>query len=246
MFEKKSVLITGGTKGIGRAISLYFAHRGAFVNAVYSSDDAAAQELKREFDLKGYKINLFKGHVENINEMNSIVKAVVSQCKSIDILVNNAGIVRDQYLLMMSDENWHKVIDINLNGIFNCCKSVVPFMLERREGKIINISSTGGLMGKPGQVNYAASKAGIIGFSKALARELAPYNITVNTVAPGFIQTEMVKRMNGKMREKFLQDIPLRRFGKPEEVANVVGFLASDEARYVVGATIVVDGGLTS
>lgn len=245
-FKKKIVLVTGGTKGIGRAITVYFARKGAIVNVIYSKDDTAADQLKEEFEKQGYKLALHKVSIEETEKVERVIKDIVGRYSIIDILVNNAGIVRDQYFLMMSKENWSKVIDVNLNGVFNCCKSVVPVMLEKREGRIINISSTGGIMGNPGQTNYAASKAGLIGFSKSLARELAPYNINVNTIAPGFVKTNMIKEMNSKVKEAALDNIPIRRFGNPEEIAKVVGFLASDAASYIVGDTIVVDGGLTS
>lgn len=245
-FKKKIVLVTGGTKGIGRAITLYFARQGAIVNVIYSKDDTAADQLKVEFEKQGYRLALYKASIGKIKEIKEVVNGIVDRYETIDILVNNAGVLRDQYFLMMSKEKWDKVIDINLNGVFNCCKSVVPVMLEKRAGKIVNISSTGGIMGNPGQTNYAASKAGIIGFSKSLARELAPYNINVNTIAPGFVQTDMVEGMNLKMKEEVLKKIPVKRFGNPDEIAKVVGFLASEAASYIVGDTIVVDGGLIS
>jgi 3-oxoacyl-[acyl-carrier protein] reductase len=246
MFKGKVVMITGGTRGIGRSIAEYFAKRQAIVHIIFSSDQKAADEMIADFDKSGYSIFLHKVGVENMEQVEKTIENIVKQETRIDILVNNAGIVRDQYLLMMSEENWRKVIDINLNGVFNCCKSVLPYMLDQRQGKIINISSTGGLMGKPGQTNYAASKAGIIGFTKALSHEMAPYNVQVNAVAPGFIATEMVEKMNVKMKNGFLQNIPAKKFGKVEDVANAVGFLASNAADYIIGTTLVVDGGLTS
>lgn len=244
MFENKVALVTGGTKGIGRAVACYFARRKAVVNVLYSSDEEAANQLKQTAETEKYKLDFYKTDVVDLIKVKETVKKITEKYKRIDILVNNAAVVRDQFFLMMKPESWHRVIDVGLNGVFNCCKCVVPVMLKNQSGKIINISSTAGLMGKPGQTNYTAVKAGLIGFSKSLARELAPYNIAVNVVAPGFIDTEMVAKINPKVKEGYVNDIPLKRLGSPDEVANVVGFLASEEAGYIIGATIVVDGGL--
>lgn len=245
MFKNQVVLVTGGTKGIGRAIACYFAERGAVVNALYSFDHEAANQLKKDMETKGYQSDVYQCDVTNLDRVKNTVEKIIEKNGRIDILVNNAAVVKDQYCMMMKPGNWHRVIDVGLNGVFYLCKSVLPFMLKNQYGKIINISSTSGLMGKPGQTNYAATKAGLIGFSKSLARELAPYNIAVNVVAPGFIQTEMVDKINPGLKEEYISNIPIKRMGNPDEVANVVGFLASKEADYIIGTTIVVDGGLT-
>lgn len=245
MFKNQVVLVTGGTKGIGRAIACYFAERGAVVNALYSLDHEAATQFKQDMEAKGFQADIYQCDVTDLDKVKDTVKKIIKKNNCIDILVNNAAVVKDQYCMMMKPENWHRVIDVGLNGVFNLCKSVIPFMLKNQYGKIVNISSTSGLMGKPGQTNYTAAKAGLIGFSKSLARELAPYNIAVNVVAPGFIQTEMINRINPRLKEEYINNIPLKRMGNPDEVANVVGFLASKEAAYIIGTTIVVDGGLT-
>lgn len=237
-------IITGGTKGIGRAISLLFAEEGAVVVANFSKDVDAAEALKSQAKSRGFNIGLFKADVTQFDQTREMVEETFAQYGKIDILVNNVGLVRDNFLMLMSDEDWTALIGANLNSLFNCCKTVIRKMIPQRKGKIINISSVSGILGTPGQTNYAATKSGVIGFTKALARELGPFNIHVNAVAPGLIESELISKMPREKVEGIVKSSSLGRIGKPEEVAQVVLFLASAHSDYITGQTIIVDGGI--
>lgn len=243
IFKNKIALITGSTRGIGKEIAAAFAKEGATViicgtNAVLAA--AVCEELKKQH----LECDSFICDVTNARNVEEMVNKILDKHKRVDILVNNAGIARDNLLLRMKETDWDAVININLKGTFNCAKVVARAMLKAKSGKIISISSVIGLTGNIGQANYAASKAGIIGFTKSLAKELASRGINVNAVAPGYIQTEMTEKLNEKSREQLLQQIPLKRFGTPADVAGICLFLASDESDYITGQTIAIDGGL--
>ncbi|HHT63984.1 MAG: 3-oxoacyl-[acyl-carrier-protein] reductase [Bacillota bacterium] len=240
-------LVTGGSRGIGKAIAWELVGQGCQVGVNYIDFDQnkeQAEELVAEIIQSGGKAFAVKGNVADPSEADAMVHQVVNHFGRIDILVNNAGITRDTLLVRMKEEDWDAVIDVNLKGTFNCCKSAVKFMIKQKYGKIVNIASVVGLMGNVGQVNYGASKAGIIGLTKSLARELAGRNINVNAVAPGFIETKMTESLPESARENLVRQIPLQRLGKPEDVAHLVGFLVSDKAAYITGQTIPVDGGM--
>ncbi len=242
-FKGKTALITGSTRGIGKEIARAFAKEGATVVITGRHEEiaiATAQELTQEgFSACGFGLDVTK--LKSVEEM---VNKILDKYKSIDILVNNAGITKDNLLLRMKESDWDEVIQTNLRGVFNCTKAVLRPMLKSRAGKIISVASIIGLTGNSGQANYAASKAGIIGFSKSVAREVASRGITVNVIAPGYIQTDMTDQLPEKTREEILQNIPLKRLGTPRDVAGVCMFLASEEADYMTGQTILVDGGM--
>jgi 3-oxoacyl-[acyl-carrier protein] reductase len=244
--KDKVAVITGSSRGIGAAIALKLASSGANVVINYSSsksqDDAEKIALKIQ-DL-GQKAIVIKADISNLEEAKQLINESYEKFAKIDILVNNAGITKDTLVLRMKEEDWDRVIDVNLKGVFNCTKSVLKKMLKQHAGKIINLSSVVGIMGNAGQTNYSASKAGIIGFSKSLAREVSIHGITVNVVAPGFIESHMTENLSQKVKDKMLDSIPLNRFGSPEDVANLVSFLASPEADYINGQVINVDGGM--
>lgn len=237
-------IVTGGTKGIGRAICLLFAEQGAKVVANFSKDVNAAEDLKKEAQSRGLSLGLFKGDVTQFDHVKEMVEETFAQYRKIDILVNNVGLVRDNFLMLMSDEDWESVLRANLTSLFHCCRIVIRKMIPQRKGKIINVSSISGIMGTPGQVNYAATKGGMISFTKSLARELGSFNIHVNAVAPGLIESEVVSKMSKEKVEAIIKSSSLGRIGKPEEVARAVLFLASEYSDYVTGQTIVVDGGI--
>ena len=237
-------IVTGGTRGIGRAISLVLAQEGAEVIANFSKDINAAEDLMNEAKSRGLKIRLFKADVTQFDQVKEMVEETFAQYGRIDILVNNVGLIRDNFLMLMSDEDWDSLIKTNLTSLFHCCKAVIRKMIPERRGKIINISSISGIMGTAGQTNYAATKGGVISFTKSLARELGPFNIHVNAVAPGLIESEVVSKMPKEKVETIIKSSSLGRIGKPEEVAKVVLFLASDDSNYITGQTIVVDGGI--
>jgi 3-oxoacyl-[acyl-carrier protein] reductase len=240
----KICLVTGGSRGIGRGICLELARNGADVVVNYSSNEKAAVQVVDEIKRLGRKARMYKTDVSNFDQVSKMVKDVYNEFKRIDILVNNAGVAKDTLLLRMTEEDWNKVIDINLKGMFNTSKACVKYMVKQKEGKIINISSIVGIYGNAGQANYAAAKAGIIGFTKSLAKELGSRGITVNAVAPGFIKTDMTLSLLNKDSEIRAQ-IPLKRVGTSEDVAYTVAFLASQKADYITGHVIAVDGGLT-
>ena len=243
MDEKKVALITGGTRGIGKAIAKIFSDNGYNLVINYVSEKTDLKKL--EDDLKNDNEILFvRANVGEFDSAENAVKKAIEKFGKIDVLVNNAGITRDNLIMRMKEEEFDQVINTNLKGTFNVTKSVVPYMMKKRSGNIINISSVVGIVGNAGQSNYAASKAGIIGFTKSLAKELAPRNIRVNAVAPGFIDTDMTSVLSDKVKENINLQIPLKRMGKAQEVANVVSFLANDESSYITGQVINVDGGM--
>lgn len=242
--ENKTAIVTGGSRGIGRAICLALAKAGANVVTCYASSAAAADETVRLCEELGVKALAVSADVSVADDVTRLVDTVKEQFGSIDILVNNAGITRDNLLLKMNEADFDQVIDTNLKGAFLCIKGVSKLMLKQRAGKIINISSVVGVRGNAGQVNYSASKAGLIGMTKSVAKELASRGITVNAVAPGFIETDMTAKLPEAVIEESMKSIPMRTIGKCEDVANLVAFLASDEARYITGQVICVDGGM--
>jgi len=237
-------IVTGASRGIGRAIAQALAAEGANMVVNYASSSEAAQQLTDEITAGGGSAIAIQADVSKKEQVDSLTDAVMEKWNRIDILVNNAGITRDTLLLRMKPEDWQAVIDLNLTGVFLCTRNVSKVMLKQRTGRIINITSVVGLMGNPGQANYSAAKAGVIGFTKAVAKELAPRSITVNAVAPGFIATDMTNNIKTKT-EEILKYIPLNRYGQPEEVAGLVRFLASDPAAaYITGQTFNIDGGM--
>ncbi len=241
---KRIVLVTGGSKGIGRAIVTAFAEAGDAVIVSCSRSLNEAEALRLELFPKNDAIFIEQANVADYAQIKRMINNVMEKHGRIDVLVNNAGITRDSFLMLMSERDWSDVIDINLTGVFNCSKAVSEYMIGQRGGVIINIASLSGITGLSGQTNYSAAKGGVIAFTKALAKELAPFEIRVNAVAPGVIETEIIDALNEKIRHNFLNNIPLKRFGRPDEVASVVRFLASQEASYITGETICVTGGL--
>lgn len=240
----KTALVTGASRGIGRAIAVALAEAGADVAINYAGSEAAAAETAQAVEALGRRSLVLQANVGKIDEFESMVKQVVDAFGSIDILVNNAGITRDNLIMRMKEEEFDQVIETNLKGVFNGIKAVTRPMMKQRSGRIINISSVVGALGNPGQANYVAAKAGVIGLTKAAARELASRNITVNCVAPGFIETDMTDKLPEDMRAKLTEGIPLARLGSPEDIANIVRFLASDVSSYMTGQTVHVDGGM--
>ena len=244
LLEGRTALVTGASRGIGRAIALRLAAQGADVAVNFAGSAAKAEEVKNAIIEMGRKAIAIQADVKDASSVAGMVEEVKKTFGRIDILVNNAGVTRDGLLMRMKDEDWETVIDTNLRGVFQCTKAVSKIMMKQRYGRIVNMASVVGLVGNAGQANYAASKAGVIGFSKSVARELASRGITVNMVAPGCIDTDMTAVLPDKVREAMLADIPLARVGKPEDVASAVAFLVSDEAAYITGQVINVDGGM--
>lgn len=249
--KTKRAIVTGGTRGIGRAIVRELAARSCCgvlfsdVAFIYNSCDECAEEIQREVGSLDTKIFAFKADASSFEAAQATIEEAIKDLGGVDILVNNAGITRDNLLLRMTEKEFDDVININLKSVFNYTKAVLKPMIQQRYGRIINIASVVGITGNAGQANYAASKAGVIGFTKSIAREVASRGITVNAVAPGFIETDMTAKLNEKQREALIKNIPIQRLGKPEDVAKVVGFLSSDEAAYITGQVIAVDGGMT-
>lgn len=242
--QGKSALVTGASRGIGRAIALALAEAGADVAVNYAGSEAAAAETAQAIEALGRRAIAIQANVGKAAEFEAMAKQVIEAFGSLDILVNNAGITRDNLLMRMKEEEFDQVIETNLKGVFNGIKAVTRPMMKQRSGRIINISSVVGALGNPGQANYVAAKAGVIGLTKSAARELASRGITVNCVAPGFIETDMTDKLSDEMRESLGAQIPLARLGRPEDIAMAVRFLASDAAAYMTGQTVHVDGGM--
>ncbi|HDL4484431.1 3-oxoacyl-[acyl-carrier-protein] reductase [Staphylococcus aureus] len=240
----KSALVTGASRGIGRSIALQLAEEGYNVAVNYASSKEKAEAVVEEIKAKGVDSFAIQANVADADEVKAMIKEVVSQFGSLDVLVNNAGITRDNLLMRMKEQEWDDVIDTNLKGVFNCIQKATPQMLRQRSGAIINLSSVVGAVGNPGQANYVATKAGVIGLTKSAARELASRGITVNAVAPGFIVSDMTDALSDELKEQMLTQIPLARFGQDTDIANTVAFLASDKAKYITGQTIHVNGGM--
>lgn len=243
-FEGRTALVTGGSRGIGRAIAKELASRGAYVAFNFTRNREMADQLVAELQSSGGRAKAFQADVTDFAASEAMVKAVKTEFGSIDYLVNNAGITRDKLIMMMSNEDWDVVIDTNLKGVFNVTKHVVSVMVRQRRGSILSIASISGIVGMAGQTNYSASKAGLIGFTKALAKEIGRRNITVNALALGLIETDMTAALPDDYKQKMLEQIPLGRYGTVEEVARVSAFLLSDDARYITGQVIQADGGL--
>ena len=242
--KNQVAIVTGGTRGIGKAICFLFALEGARVIANFSKNDARAEDLLNEAKAKGLGIELFKADVTQPHQVKEMVEKTFAQYGRIDILVNNVGLVRDNFLMLMSDDDWDSLMKANLTSLFHCCKAVIRKMIAQKSGKIVNISSISGILGTSGQTNYAATKGGMISFTKSLAREVGPFNIRVNAVAPGLIESEVVSKMPREKVEAVIRSTSLGRMGKPEEVARAALFLASESATYITGQTIIVDGGI--
>lgn len=243
--NNKTVIVSGATRGIGRAIAIDLAKEGANISFNFLKNNLQAEELKREINNYGVKGKSFQVDIRDYDAVRGWVDNTIKLFGGIDILVNNAGITKDKALAFMTPDDWHEVIDTNLDGTFNLTRACIIEFMKKKKGIIVNISSVSAITGIAGQTNYSASKAGIIGFTKSLAREVAPYNIRVNAVAPGFIETDMLKDLKEEYKSQLIKRIPISRFGKPEEVARVVRFLVSDESNYITGQTIIIDGGLS-
>lgn len=244
MEKNKVALITGATRGIGRQIAITLANSGFDIVVNYRKENTDLEETKKQIEEIGRKCLAVQGDVSNYEECEKFVKEAIEEYGKIDVLVNNAGITKDNLLMRMKKEDFQDVLNVNLVGTFNVTKNVIAYMMKARSGRIINISSVVGIAGNAGQTNYSASKAGIIGFTKSLAKEVASRNILVNAVAPGFIETNMTNVLKDEIKENIAKSIPLKRMGKAEDVANVVKFLASEESSYITGQVINVDGGM--
>lgn len=244
MLKNKAALVTGASRGIGRAIALKLAEQGAKVAVNFAGREDKATEVVNEIIQKGGEAFAIQGNVADMEDVQRMVKEAITRFGSLDILVNNAGITRDNLIMRMKEDEWDDVINTNLKGAFNCTKAVTRQMMKQRFGRIINITSIVGVSGNPGQANYVAAKAGVIGLTKTTAKELASRNITVNAIAPGFIETEMTDQLDDSLKEEMLKQIPLSRLGRPEDIASFVTFLATDESGYMTGQTLHVDGGM--
>ncbi len=244
MLKGKNAIITGGVRGIGRAIGETFAKQGANVFLCYKSNDEAALAAKSELEQYGTNVEIMKADVQDYQQVGLVVEAAIKAFGKIDILVNNAGITKDKLLMRMTPEDFSEVIDVNLVGSFNFIRHIAPHMIKQKQGRIINISSIAGVKGNPGQANYSASKAGINGLTLSVAKEIGRRGITVNAIAPGYIETDMTGILTEEYKGKLLDAISLGRFGTPEDVAKVAAFLASDDAAYITGQIIGVDGGM--
>lgn len=244
MLKNKIALITGAGRGIGRAIAIALAKEGAEVVINYNGSEERAKEVKQTIEENGGKASIYKCNVSDFTACEAMIKDIVKEYGHLDILVNNAGITKDGLIMKMKEEDFDSVLNVNLKGTFNTIRHSARQMMKQRSGKIINISSVSGILGNVGQANYAASKAGVIGLTKTMARELGSRGITVNAIAPGFVDTEMTEVLSEEIRENVCKQIILGRFGKPEDIANTAVFLASDKADYITGQVISVDGGM--
>lgn len=244
MLNGKVAVVTGASRGIGRAVAKKLASLGVEVVINYNGSKERAEEVLREIEAEGGKASIYQCNVSDFAACEAFLKDVISDHGSLDILVNNAGITRDDLLMKMTEEEYDAVLDTNLKGTFNCIRFAARQMLKQRSGRIINMASVSGVLGNAGQANYSASKAGIIGLTKSAARELASRGITVNAVAPGFVNTEMTEVLSEKVKEGAVSQIPLGKFGEPEDIAEAVAFLASEGARYITGQVLNVDGGM--
>lgn len=240
----KVALITGGTRGIGKEIAYTLAEKNYDIIINYRTENEELMKLKKEIEQKRVRCLLLKGDVSNFEDCKKLVEEAINRMNHIDVLVNNAGITKDMLLMRMKPEDFNEVINVNLIGTFNMTKNVINYMMKERKGRIINVSSVVGISGNAGQTNYAASKAGIIGFTKSLAKEVASRNILVNAVAPGFIQTDMTNILKENVKDEIAKTIPLKRMGTAKDVANVVKFLVSEDSSYITGQVIQVDGGM--
>ena len=240
----KVAMITGATRGIGKQIALTLANEGYNIVLNYRTKNDELIQAKNEIESKNVKCLTVKGDVTNFEDCKQMIESAINEFGKVDVLVNNAGITKDMLLARMKEEDFKQVIDVNLVGTFNMTKNVIPYMMKARNGRIINISSVVGIAGNAGQTNYSASKAGIIGFTKSLAKEVASRNILVNAVAPGFIETNMTDVLKQEVKDEIAKNIPLKRMGTPKDVANVVKFLASEDSSYITGQVISVDGGM--
>ena len=244
MLQGKCAVITGASRGIGRQIALKYAKEGANIVLNYRNSETEALQLKEELDKLGSNTLIIKANVSNFEEAERLIKEAKEVFGRVDILVNNAGITKDNLIMRMKEEDFDSVIDVNLKGAFNCLKAVTPIMIRQKEGKIINMSSVVGVIGNAGQVNYCASKAGLIGMTKSLAREIGGKNINVNAIAPGFIDTDMTKVLSEDQKKNIMSQVPLKRLGQADDIANLALFLASEQSNYITGQVIHVDGGM--
>jgi 3-oxoacyl-[acyl-carrier protein] reductase len=243
-FTGKVAVITGASRGIGRAIALELGRRGASVVVNYNASADAASAVVEAIEEQGGEATAVQADVGDFDQAAALIQAAVDTFGRIDILVNNAGTTRDQLLMLMKEEEWDVVLRTNLKGVFNCCKAAARRMMRQRSGRILNISSVSGIAGQGGQTNYSASKAGVIGLTKSLAKELGPRNVTVNAIAPGFVQTDLTRNLPDRLIQEAIEVTPLGRMGEPEEIAHAVAFLASDLASFITGEVLTVDGGL--
>ena len=241
---KQIAFITGATRGIGKQIAITLAKEGYNIAINYRKENEELKETKEQIESNNVECLAVQGDVSNFEDTEKMVKQIIEKYGKIDVLVNNAGITKDMLLMRMKKEDFENVIDVNLVGTFNITKNVIPYMMKQKSGRIINISSVVGVSGNAGQTNYSASKAGIIGFTKSLAKEVGSRNILVNAVAPGFIETQMTENLKEEMKQEISKTIPLKRMGKAEDVANVVKFLASPDSSYITGQVINIDGGM--
>ncbi len=243
-FENQIVIVTGGTRGIGAGITKAFLSKGATVIASYVGNDAAAADFRGQNESYGEKLDIYKFDVSDAEQVEKFFEYVMEKYQSVDVLINNCGIRKDGLLVMMSNDDWDSVLDINLKGTFLMSKAAVRIFMRKRFGRIVNVSSIGGSLGLPGQANYTASKAGQVAISKSLSKEVAKKGITVNNVCPGFIDTELIADLPEEQRKEYAKQVPMKRFGKVEEVANAILFLSSKEASYITGASLEIAGGL--
>jgi 3-oxoacyl-[acyl-carrier protein] reductase len=240
----KVALVTGGASGIGKTISLELAKRGATVVINYNNSETACNQLVKDIENSGGKALGIKANISNYDEAQQLIQTIMTKFSKLNIIINNAGITDDALILRMKEHQFDRVLDVNLKGMWNVCKHAAKPLMKSGYGRIVNISSVSGILGNAGQSNYSASKAGVIGLSKALSREFAARDVTVNAIAPGFIETKMTQNLNSDLKEMIKKQIPLKRFGKTKDIAYAVCFLASEQAAYITGQTLVVDGGL--